>query len=95
MIEGTQAITTTCEYSRRRTLLEFDRLISNWHRVITPGAKRGSGGDQLLEHPLCKYCAERGIVEPATNLRSTSSHIAATSTNSGLALSVALQVMSR
>jgi 5-methylcytosine-specific restriction enzyme A len=21
---------------------------------------------QLLEHPLCKYCAERGIVEPAT-----------------------------
>ena len=20
---------------------------------------------QLLEHPLCKYCAERGIVEPA------------------------------
>ena len=87
MIEGTQAITTTCEYSRRRTLLEFDRLINNWHRVITPGAKRGSGGYQLLEHPLCKYCAERGIVEPATNLRSTSSHIAATSTNSGLALS--------
>jgi 5-methylcytosine-specific restriction protein A len=21
---------------------------------------------QLLEHPLCKYCAERGIVTPAT-----------------------------
>jgi 5-methylcytosine-specific restriction enzyme A len=21
---------------------------------------------QLLEHPLCKYCAERGLVEPAT-----------------------------
>jgi hypothetical protein len=52
MIEGTQAITTTCEYSRRRTLLEFDRLINNWHRVITPALSADPGGHQLLEHPL-------------------------------------------
>ena len=52
MIEGTQAITTTCEYSRRRTLLEFDRLINNWHGAVASGAGRGSGGYQLLEHPV-------------------------------------------
>ena len=25
---------------------------------------------QLLEHPLCKYCLERGIVDAGNNLRS-------------------------
>jgi hypothetical protein len=37
---------------------------------------------QLLEHPLCRYCLERGIVTPATTAI-TSSHTTAMSINFG------------
>ena len=36
---------------------------------------------QLIEHPLCKFCAERGLVTPATGLRSYRARIAVMSTN--------------
>jgi 5-methylcytosine-specific restriction protein A len=43
----------------RAQLTEWDKWYSTarWARIRR---------HQLLEHPLCKYCAERGIVTPAT-----------------------------
>src|SRR6516162_8118600 len=38
---------------------------------------------QLLEQPLCAFCLERGIVEPATKSAITLSRIRAMLTNSG------------
>jgi 5-methylcytosine-specific restriction enzyme A len=39
---------------------------TKWDKCYSTTRWAGIRRHPLLEHPLCKYCAERGIVTPAT-----------------------------